>query len=166
MSILIQDNYGLYQKLFDFFEKVDQYASTIFPTSSNAVIIFSHNSFGNRLFPHIHQDGIALPTMSLFFNLTKLDNNPQLTLFDTLEDNKLLDRGYTDHKLLLIHERKSKNTETVSVTNNMCILFDAYKIPHTFSYTNDLWATVVYDHVDSTIALENKGRYHVGTIQL
>lgn len=165
LSVLLQDNYDLYQKLFDFFDKIDQYASTIAPTSSNAVIIFSHKSFGDRLFPHIHQDGPKLPTMSLFFNLTNLDNNPNLTFFDTLEeDNKLFSRGYTDHKLLLIHERKSKNTEIIPINNNMCILFDAYKIPHSFSYTNDLWATVIYDHVDPTIALENKGRYHVGTV--
>lgn len=167
LSVLLQDNYDLYQKLFDFFDKVDQYASTIAPQSSNAVIIFSHKSFGDRLFPHIHQDGPKLPTMSLFFNLTNLDTSPELTFFDTLENNdKSFDRGYTDHKLLLLHERKSKNTETVQINNNMCILFDAYKIPHTFSYTNDMWATVVYDHVDPTVTLENKGRYHVGSVQL
>jgi hypothetical protein len=167
LSIIMQDNYDLYQKLFEFFDKIDLYASTIFPSCSNAVITFSNKSFGDRLFPHIHQEGTKLPTMSLFFNLTNLDVAPFLTFFDTLEeDNKIYDRGYTDHKLLLVHERKSKNVEHIPINNNMCILFDAYKIPHAFSYTNDLWATVVYDHVNSNIALENKGRYHVGTIRI
>lgn len=165
LSVILQDDYALYQKLFDFFDKVDQFASTISPNSSNAVIVLSHNSFGERLFPHIHQDGVKLPTMSLFFNLTGIDSNPTLTFFDTLEESdKVFSKGYTDHKLLLVHERKTKHPENILINNNMCVLFDAYKIPHTFSYTNDLWATVVYDHVDPVISLENKGRYHVGTV--
>jgi hypothetical protein len=131
-------------------------------------VIFSHQSFGDRLFPHIHQDsGNDLKTLSLFFNLTDSDPvAPVLTLFDTLEvESKFFKKGYTDHKLLLLHERKSKNPDIVNISNNMCILFDADKIPHSLSYTDDIWVTIVYDHVESVCDFIDKGRYYVGTIR-
>lgn len=168
ISVLIQEDYELYLKLFNFFTEVDKIASTMISSYSHAVVIFSHRSFGDRLFPHIHQDsGNDLKTLSLFFNLTNSDSTePVLTLLDTLEpDSKFFKKGYTDHKLLLLHERKSKNPDYVKISNNMSILFDADKIPHALSYTDDIWVTIVYDHVESVCDFTDKGRYHVGTIR-
>jgi hypothetical protein len=168
LSVLIQEDYELYLKLFNFFTEVDKIASSMISLHSHAVVIFSHQSFGDRLFPHIHQDsGNDLKTLSLFFNLTDSDPvAPVLTLFDTLEvESKFFKKGYTDHKLLLLHERKSKNPDIVNISNNMCILFDADKIPHSLSYTDDIWVTIVYDHVESVCDFIDKGRYYVGTIR-
>ena len=149
LSVLVQEDYNLYKNLFKFFETVDYYGSNIISSCSQTVIIFSHNSFGERLFPHIHQDDEQGPTLSLFFNLTNTDTEkPKLVLLDILDkDSKIYNSGYTDHKVLLVHERKSKSTKEVEITNNTGVLFDASAIPHWFSYTNDLWVTVVYDNV-------------------
>jgi hypothetical protein len=167
ISVLIQDDYSLYEKLFNFFNNVDQIVSSLISSYLHAVVIFSHSSFGDRLFPHIHQDsGKDLKSLSLFFKLTNNSNEiPVLTLLDNIgTDSKFFKKGYTDHKLLLLHEKKSTAKDKIQISNNMCILFDADRIPHTLSYTNDIWVTVVYDHVTSVCNLTDKGRYHVGTI--
>jgi hypothetical protein len=169
IGTLLQQDYNLYKRLFNFINQVDNFASTLISSCSHAVVIVSHNSFGKRLFPHIHQDsGNNLKTLSLFFKLTDFSNEaPVLTLLDNLDkESKFFKNGYTDHKLLLLHERKTKSRDEIQISNNMCILFDAEKIPHTLSYTDDIWITVVYDHVTPVYNFTNKGRYHVGTVQL
>lgn len=169
IAVLLQENYSLYKKLFDLFDRADKLASGLISSCSHAVILITHKSFGERLFPHIHQDsGKDLKTLSLFFKLTDTtDEVPVLTLLDNIEkDSKFFKKGYTDHKLLLVHERKSKTRDEIHISNNMCILFDADRIPHTLSYTDDIWVTIVYDHVTPVCDLIDKGRYHVGTIQL
>jgi len=169
ISVLIQDDYSLYERLFNFFNSADKIASSLISSCSHAVAIFSHNSFGDRLFPHIHQDsGKDLKSLSLFFKLTNNSSEiPVLTLLDDIgTDSKFFKKGYTDHKLLLLHEQKSKAKDEIQISNNMCILFDADRIPHTLSYTDDIWLTIVYDHVTPVYNLNDKGRYHVGTIQL
>ena len=169
LSTVIQEDYNLYVKLFNFFNNVDEKVSKIINSCSQSVIIFSHNSFGERLFPHIHQDhSKQSPTLSVFFKLTNNDTtSPSLILCDSLEhDSKVFEQGYTNHKLLLSHERKSLGTEYITINNNDAILFDAYNTPHSFTYTNDIWATVVYDHVSHINAdTVNKGRYHVCPFQ-
>ena len=169
IAILIEKNYDLYKKLFEFINNADNHASKLISSYSHAVIVVSHKSFGSRLIPHIHQDsGNNLKTLSLFFKLTDTSNEiPILTLLDSLEsDSKFFRKGYTDHKLLLLHERKSKVKEEIQISNNMCILFEADKIPHTLTYTDDIWITLTYDHVTPVCDLTNKGRYHVGTIRI
>jgi len=169
IAVLLQTDYNLYKRLFNFIDQIDNFASTLISSCSHAVVIISHKSFGNRLFPHIHQDsGNNLKTLSLFFKLTDFSNEaPVLTLLDNLEkDSKFFKNGYTNHKLLLLHEKKSKLRDEIQISNDMCILFDAEKIPHTLSYTDDIWITVVYDHVTPVYDFTNKGRYHVGAVQL
>lgn len=165
LSIIIQKDYVLYQKLYNFFDNVDKMVSTLSPSCSQSIVIFSHNSFGERLFPHIHQDNDNnKPTLSVFFNMTGNDSKlPKLVLTDDLDtDSKFFKKGYTNHLLLLSHERKSTNTTEIEINNGDMILFDAYKIPHSFTYTNDLWVTIVYDHVTvNNINVINKGRYSV-----
>jgi hypothetical protein len=169
LSTIIQEDYSLYAKLFNFFNNVDKQVSKIINSCSQSVIIFSHNSFGERLFPHIHQDhSQQSSTLSVFFKLTNNDTElPSLILCDPLEHtSKAFEQGYTNHKLLLAHERKSLGTEYITINNNDAILFDAYNTPHSFTYTNDIWVTVVYDHVSNiNVDTVNKGRYNVCPIQ-
>ena len=101
LSIFIQEDYNLYVKLFNFFNNVDENVSKIINSCSQSIIIFSHNSFGERLFPHIHQDhSKQSPTLSVFFKLTNNDTtSPSLILCDSLEhDSKVFEQGYTNHK--------------------------------------------------------------------
>jgi hypothetical protein len=169
LALLMQDDYQLYVKLFNFFETVDRYASTVISETSNSVVVISHKSFGERLFPHIHQDsGQNLPTLSLFFNLTNSSNeSPVLELYDEVEHNsKFFKKGYTDHKLLLLHERKNQQVDKINISNNVGVLFNAYNTPHTFSYTDDIWVTVLYDNVLPIEKFNYEGRYSVFPIQL
>jgi len=169
IAVLLQKDYSLYKKLFEFFDRADKLTSEMISSCSHAIVLLSHKSFGDRVFPHIHQDsGENLKTLSVFFKLTNTTNDaPVLTLLDNVEkDSKFFKKGYTDHKVLLVHERKSTVRDEVNISNNMCILFDADKIPHTLTYTDDIWLTIVYDHVTPVYNLNDKGRYHVGTIQL
>jgi len=169
LALLMQDDYQLYVKLFKFFETVDKYASTLISETSNSVIVISHRSLGDRLFPHIHQDsGQNLPTLSLFFNLTNTSNeNPSLNLYEELEPNsKFFKKGYTDHKLLLLHERKNQQVNEINISNNVGVLFNAYKTPHTFSYTDDIWVTVLYDNVLPIKKFNYEGPYSVFPIKL
>jgi hypothetical protein len=169
LSILVQKDYNLYKKLFNFFESVENYSSGIISSCSQAVVIFSHNSFGERLFPHIHQDNENPQTLSLFFNMTNVsDNNPKLVLLDTVESSsRQHTAGYTDHKILLVHERKSTNAESIEITNSSGVLFNATQIPHWFSYTDDLWVTVIYDNVTLIKdEFEHKDRHSVLSIKL
>lgn len=165
LSTIIDKDYDLYKTLFTFFNGVDEKVSKIINSCSQSVITFSHNSFGERLFPHIHQDNNPQsPTLSVFFKLTNNSSEtPNLILYDSLDDNsKMFEQGYTNHKLLLLHERKSLGTEYVPINNNDAVLFDAYNTPHSFTYTEDIWVTIVYDHVSNVNAdIVNKGRYHV-----
>jgi hypothetical protein len=165
LSTIIQDDYNLYVKLFTFFNSVDEKVSKIINSCSQSVIIFSHNSFGERLFPHIHQDhSQQSSTLSVFFKLTNNDTElPSLILCDPLaHDSKVFKQGYTNHKLLLAHEHKSLGTEYITINNNDAILFDAYDTPHSFTYTEDIWVTVIYDHVSNINAdVIDKGRYRV-----
>jgi hypothetical protein len=168
LSTIIDKNYNLYKKLFTFFNNVDERVSKIIGSCSQSVITFSHTSFGERLFPHIHQDhSPQSPTMSVFFKLTNNSADvPSLIFYDTLDnDSKLFEQGYTNHKLLLLHERKSAEAVHVPINTNDAILFDAYKTPHSFTYTKDIWATIVYDHVSNINAdIVDKGRYYVCSI--
>jgi hypothetical protein len=168
LSTIIDKDYNLYKKLFTFFNNVDEKVSNMIGSCSQSVITFSHTSFGERLFPHIHQDhNPQSPTLSVFFKLTNNDNvGPSLILYDPLDDNsKMFEQGYTNHKLLLLHERKSAEAVHVPINTNDAILFDAYKTPHSFTYTEDIWATIVYDHVSNINAdIVDKGRYHVCSI--
>jgi hypothetical protein len=169
LSVLIQEDINLYKNLFNFFEQIEKYAASVVSSCSQSIIIFSHNSFGDRLFPHIHQDDLDKSTLSFFFNLTNLSNeNPKLTLLDSLDKtSKAYTSGYTDHKLLLLHERKSKNTQSIEITNNSGILFNAAQIPHWLSYTEDLWVTVIYDNVTLIKdEFEHKDRHSVLSIKL
>lgn len=165
LSTIIQEDYDLYIKLFTFFNNVDEKVSKIIKSCSQSVIIFSHNSFGERLFPHIHQDNNQKsPTLSIFFKLTNKDTDyPRLILYDSLKnDSKVFEQGYTNHKLLLSHERKSLDTEQIIINHNDAILFDAYNTPHSLTYTADIWATIIYDHISNiNTNIINKGRYHV-----
>lgn len=169
LSVLIQDDYSLYIKLYDLFNSVDQAVSKIIPNCRQAAVLFSHNSIAEKLITHIHQDDEnALPTLSVFFKLTDTDKElPVLTLFDNLDqDSKILQRGYTDHRLMLIHERKSKSQENITIQGTQGVFFNASKIPHCFSYTNDVWVTVVYDHVEPFTPIDfTKNRYHVCPIK-
>lgn len=169
LGVLIQEDYELYRKLFDFFDNIDRELSTITDTCSQCILLFSHSSFGDRLFPHIHQDNVSKkPTMSYFARLTHTDSvNPTLILNDTLsEDSKIFSNGYTNHALLLSHARKSSNTEIVPINSNDIVVFDGFKIPHSLTYTDDLWVTIVYDHVSPNLSnFNDKGRYHVCTLK-
>lgn len=169
ISVLIQEDYELYRKLFDFFDNLDRQLSNISPTCSQCILLFSHSSFGDRLFPHIHQDNVSKkPTMSYFTRLTHNDNvTPSLILNDTLdESSKTFAKGYTDHALLLLQDRKSTNTEIVPINNHDIVVFDGFKIPHSLTYTDDLWATIVYDHVSPDLTkFKDRGRYHVCTLR-
>lgn len=167
LSVLIQNDYTLYRKIHDFVYEMDKHISSVIESCTHAAAIFSHRSFGDRLFPHIHQDDERkMPTLSAFFNLTKKAENPKLFFSDTIEENsREMRTGYTDHKTLLVYERKSSQYE-IEINDGDVILFDAYKIPHTFTYTDDLWLTLVYDHsniIDSSKILK-KDRHHVCTI--
>lgn len=168
LSTVLQQDYQLYQKLFNFFNDADKIASNMISSCSHAAMVFSHKSFGERLLPHIHQDsGTDKKTLSIFFNLTAEHNEaPVLSLFDSIDtDSKSFKQGYVNHKLLLIHERNSTNAEHIPIENGMCILFNADTIPHALSYTNDIWVTIIYDHVEeNSINFFNKGRYHVGSV--
>jgi hypothetical protein len=165
LSTIIQEDYSLYMKLFTFFNNVDERVSKIVGSCSQSVITFSHDSFGERLFPHIHQDhNPQSSTLSVFFKLTNNSTDvPSLIFYDTLDNNsKLFEQGYTSHKLLLAHERRTTGPEYIPINTNDAIVFDAYKTPHSFTYTRDIWATIVYDHVSNINAsIVNKGRYHV-----
>jgi len=169
ITVILQDDYDLYLKLFNFFEKIEKYVSTIISECSQSIIVISHNSFGERLFPHIHQDsGLNLPSLSLFFKLTNNTNNsPTLCLYDEVgPDTKFFKKGYTDHKLLLLYEHKNQYPEKISISNNVAVLFNAYNTPHTFSYTDDIWLTVIYDHVLPINPAIKKGGYDVFPVQL
>lgn len=167
LSVLIQDDYALYRKLHDFVYEMDKQISSVIESCTHSAVIFSHRSFGERLFPHIHQDDERkMPTLSAFFNLTKKDENPKLFFSDEVEKNsRELRTGYTDHKTLLVHERRSSQHE-IEIDDGDVILFDAYKTPHAFTYNDDLWLTLVYDHsnvIDSSKMLK-KDRYCVCAI--
>jgi hypothetical protein len=169
LSVLVQKDYNLYKNLFNFFNQAEHYASEIISSCSQSVIIFSHDSFGDRLFPHIHQDDSNKKTLSLFFKLTDVaKENPQLVLLDTVdEESRAYKSGYTDHKVLLVHERKSQNVESIEITNNTAILFDAAKVPHWLSYTKDIWATIIYDNVSLVKdVFEYKDRHGVYSFEL
>jgi hypothetical protein len=169
LSVLIQQDYSLYKKLFNFFESIELYSSSVISSCSQAVVIFSHDSFGERLFPHIHQDNENQQTLSLFFNITGMsDKTPNLVLLDTVEElSKSHASGYTDHKILLVHERKSTDPTSIGITNSSGILFNAAQIPHWLSYTEDLWVTVIYDNVTLIKdEFEHKDRHSVLSIKL
>jgi hypothetical protein len=169
LSVLVQDNYSLYKRLYDLFTNIDKEISKIIPQCGQAAVLFSHKSFADKLITHIHQDDENnLPTLSIFFRLTDIDNElPVLTLFDELDhDSKILQRGYTDHRLMLIHERKSTHQDNISIQETQGVFFNASKTPHCFSYTNDIWVTVVYDHVAPSIPIDfTKNRYYVCPIK-
>jgi hypothetical protein len=173
LAVIIQDDYQLYKKLFDFFTKIETVANSLISECSQAAVVCSHTSFGDRLFPHIHQDsGMGYKTLSIFVKLTDITNeSPVLKFFDTLDvESKCFKKGYTDHKLLLVHERKSTDIDNIVISNNMCVLFDAYKIPHSLAYADDIWATVVYDNVllkpEAETKFINKGRYDIHSVEL
>lgn len=168
LSIIIQKDYNLYKKLYDFFIEADLIASSYIKSCSQSMAIISHNSFGERLFPHIHQDDSRqLPTVSFFLKLTNnTEELPSLILYEKLKkDSKFLNYGYTDHKLLLLHERNSSQ-ENVIINNNDMIVFYAHEIPHSFTYTDDIWITLVYDQAEiaDNVKLEQKDRYNVCSI--
>jgi hypothetical protein len=148
LSVLIQDDYALYATLFDTVRQIDSTASTMFGSCEQAALILSHNSFGEELFPHVHARSMMdTQTLSLFVNLTGTDS-ATLTLFDPVtEDSRVFKNGYTDHRVVAVHARKADQRE-IKIEHGSFILFDAAKTPHKFSYSDDIWLTFVYDHVN------------------
>jgi hypothetical protein len=161
LSVILQDDYDVYSRLFSICEKFDEVASTYVDSTEQSAVLFNHKSFGDRLFPHIHQRSTdPKPTISFFYNLTNMsDKLPVLTLLEPVySGNKKYDKGYTDHKLLLLHERTSKKIE-LDVNSNDAIIFDAQNIPHAFTFTDDIWLVFVYDNVTLKDTIKSKYNY-------
>lgn len=145
LSAIIQDDWELYSDLFKWIDEVDELASAYIESCEQAAIVISHSSFGDQLFPHIHQNG-PLPTVSVFFNLTSSASST-LNLYPALQPtDKAAGRGYTDHRVLALALRdKSPTALNIPGDKPHMLVFDAPRTPHSYSYTDDLWFTFVYD---------------------
>ena len=151
---LIQVNYGLYALMFEKLRELDDSVRPYFAECSQAAVLFCHTAFGERLFPHVHAAAdTPLPSLSVFTNLTRRDSkNPILRVQKELpDDSTLLASGYTDHRRLLANERRVPQ-EAVEVKDGDRLLFNASHIPHSFTYTDDLWMVIVYDNVTTVSA--------------
>jgi hypothetical protein len=149
ISCILQDDYALYLKLYDDFKYFDFLASTYIESTEQSAVLFNHKSFGQRVFPHIHQrNETNKPTVSLFYNLTKTSKEkPILTLMEPVfPGDKEFERGYSNHKLLLVHERNSAKQD-IEIDNGIAVVFDAQNIPHSMTFTDDIWLVFVYDNV-------------------
>ena len=168
LNVVMQKDYKLYSKLYTYFDNLDLLMSKFVKSTVNKTVLFSNNKFGEKLFTHIHLDNdIRHDTISLFFRLTnKTEKRPCLMLYDNLnEDSKILTKGYMDFKRLTYHEKTSKSTEAVSINDLDVIKFDASTIPHSFTYNEDLWVTLVYDHaVTQEITMEKHNRFMKGEL--
>lgn len=145
LNRLIQRDFQVYTKLFGLVEELDALASCWVSSCEQAAVILSHRSFGDRLFPHIHFRSEAdLPTLSVFYNLTSAQPSTLRLLDPVFQGDRAFESGYTDHRALLVHERRSTPVE-VTVQHDSALLFDASHQPHSYSYSDDLWLTLVYD---------------------
>jgi hypothetical protein len=157
LNVVMQKDYKLYSKLYDYFDNLDCLMSKFIKSTVNKTVLFSNNKFGEKLFTHIHLD-----------NDTRHDTEerPCLMLYDNLnEDSKILTKGYMDFKKLTHHEKTSKSTEAVTINDLDVIKFDASTIPHSFTYNEDLWVTFVYDHaVTQKITMEKHSRFMKGEL--
>lgn len=154
LTLLIQDHPELYEQLFEEILLWDHTATGLAKTSAaeQAIVLFCHRSFGEGVFPHLHARrlGDAPSTLSIFLNLSRGsqgDDPPVLTLYDKLErTDRFYLTGYTDHKKVAVAARRGQPTE-VKIHHGDAVMFAADRIPHTFSYTDDLWMVLVYDSV-------------------
>lgn len=148
LSIIIQDDYGLYTGMIHLLDEMEAIALERISSSENAIMLFAHKSFGERLFPHIHtRSNDPSDTLSMFCNLTQTsEEKPQLIMFKEVgQGDRAYERGYTDHKVMMAHERRGVS-EIVEIHHEAFVEFPAYKIPHVMTYTDDLWVVLVYDH--------------------
>lgn len=149
LNILLEKNYDLYEKLFLYFDYIDQTVSSFIKSTINKTVLFSNNRFGEKLFTHIHLDNDKRSdTISVFFKLTdETSQCPKLILYDPLTpDSRILNKGYMDFKKLTHHEKRSNNVQYITIEDFSVIKFNASIIPHSFTYNEDLWVTLVYDH--------------------
>jgi len=164
LNVILEIDFELYLKMFTFFDYLDQVMSNYIASTVNKTVLFSNNKFGEKLFTHIHLDNEQrLETLSLFFRLTrKTKDLPKLILYDNLaEHSRILTKGYMDFKKLSHHEKTSVSTQEIQITDFIVIKFNASIIPHSFTYNEDLWVTMVYDHAELTesASFQSHNRY-------
>lgn len=147
LGTIIQTNYDLYLKLYQYIAALDAQVAQDLQSCEQAALILSHSSFGKELFTHIHaRSEPSRPTLSVFINLSGADTST-LTLYTPVhESSRGYQEGYTDQRVLAIHARNVQHEE-ITIHSGDCILFNASRVPHKYKYSNDLWLTLVYDHV-------------------
>jgi hypothetical protein len=163
LNVIMQEDYELYIKLYNYFDNLDFLMSKFINSTVNKTVLFSNKKFGEKLFTHIHLDNnVRHDTLSLFFRLTnKTEERPRLILYDNLtEDSRILTKGYMDFRKLTHHEKTSKSIEEVLINDLDVIKFDASTVPHSFTYNDDLWVTMVYDHaITKNITMKKHNRF-------
>lgn len=169
LNVILERDFELYFKIFTFFDYLDQVMSNYIVSTVNKTVLFSNNKFGEKLFTHIHLDNEErLETLSLFFRLTrKTQDLPKLILYDNLsEHSRILTKGYMDFKKLTHHEKTSLSTQEIEIKDFIIIKFNASIIPHSFTYNEDLWVTMVYDHAELTevASFQSNNRYSISNI--
>ena len=154
LSVLIQDDLDLYRAMFDLCAKIDDIVRVMVMSCEQAAVLFNHNSFGDRLFPHIHARSSVRNghTLSIFYNLTQTSEvAPVLTFSEPVfPGHRCYESGYTKHQLLAVHERRSEKSE-IHIRHGDAVIFDAANVPHSFTFTDDIWLTFVYDHAHFTL---------------
>ena len=160
LQVLVNKNYPVYLKMMQIILDADYSICKNFGNSyEQAMILFCHSSFGERLFPHIHQRRSKNPTLSLFLNLSNLNTTDLILLPEVDKSSKLYDKGYTDHRVILRYEKQNKDNSTrIKINNKTAIIFNADTIPHSMDYTNDLWMVMVYDNINiyESVKIENQ----------
>lgn len=146
-STLLQDDFDLYEFLFDICDEMDLLASKYVQSAEQAIVLICHSSFGTELETHIHQScDSSKKTVTLFKRLTSHSKNPIMRMFEpVLEGSKIFERGYTSRKLMTLHARNTFATRTEFEIGESILMFDAQFIPHSMSFTDDIWLAFVYD---------------------
>jgi len=130
---------------------VELYADQMISSCSNAAIIVGHNSLGNGIIEHIHRiDEKDRPTLTITVRITFDDDKKLIVrMYEPIDKNDVeLPTYYPKLKSFQEMIKDRKFDEFKIKASNSTMLFNGSYIPHSTTWTDDVYLFFIYDNVE------------------
>lgn len=145
----IKDAPYIYNKFYNLCSSVEAYAEKFINSCEHSAVLIGHNSIGKEITLHTHRLSDEKKfTMTIIVRITFNDNPVEYKFYKPIDDNDpQLSQYYTNPFLL---KKYAKNTEykiVKSLSRSSVLIFPASHVPHSVTYSNDIYLYFVYDNV-------------------
>lgn len=139
----------IYNRLTKLCSDVEKMAEEYLVDCEHSAVLVGHKSLGNEITLHTHRLGdVKKYSMTFIVRLTFDDTPVEYKFYEPIPDNDpLLGQYYFNPILLKQYVKDKKPNEIVSGARSSILVFNASHIPHSVSYSDDIYLYFVYDNV-------------------